>query len=74
MPPDIVVIDEAAMCSNAVFKMALKKCPSHARLVIIGDGDQLEPIGAGNPFLQMLKTELFPIVHLKGNIALHAEL
>jgi ATP-dependent exoDNAse (exonuclease V) alpha subunit len=36
------------------------------RLVIIGDGAQLEPIGAGAPFLQMIKSGLFPVVHLKG--------
>ena len=64
--PDIVVIDEAAMISNEVFLKAMRVCPTNARPVIIGDGDQLEPIGGGAPFPQMIKSGLFPVVHLKG--------
>jgi exodeoxyribonuclease V alpha subunit len=64
--PDIIVIDEAAMCSNEVFLMALNCCKPNMRLVVIGDSDQLEPIGAGAPFLQLIKSKLFPIIKLTG--------
>jgi ATP-dependent exoDNAse (exonuclease V) alpha subunit len=54
------------MVSNELFAKALRICPKGARLVIIGDGDQLEPIDAGAPFLQLLKSGIFPVVELKG--------
>jgi exodeoxyribonuclease V alpha subunit len=67
--PDILIIDEAAMCSNDVFLKALEtleKCRKGVRLVIIGDPDQLDPIQAEGPFIELIKSGRFPTVRLRG--------
>ncbi|MFP4615445.1 MAG: exodeoxyribonuclease V subunit alpha [Thiohalorhabdus sp.] len=47
LPFDVVVVDEASMVDVALFAKLLDAVPHGARLVILGDRDQLAPVEAG---------------------------
>jgi exodeoxyribonuclease V alpha subunit len=61
---DAFLIDECAMIDIILFHHLLKAIPSHAFVCMIGDPNQLLPIGAGNPFLDMVKSQCIPQVNL----------
>lgn len=44
---DIMVIDEASMCDITQISMVVDALPEHARLVLVGDKDQLASVEAG---------------------------
>ncbi len=50
LPFDVVVVDEASMVDVALFAKLLDAVPPKARLVIVGDRDQLAPVEAGSVF------------------------
>lgn len=50
-----VIIDESSMLTEEMFAGILKLVDSHAeRIVFIGDPNQLPPIGAGRPFVDLI--------------------
>ncbi|WP_339246355.1 DEAD/DEAH box helicase [Paenibacillus sp. FSL R10-2796] len=50
-----VIIDESSMLTEDMFAGILKLVDSHAeRLIFIGDPNQLPPIGAGRPFVDLI--------------------
>jgi thymidine kinase len=51
-----VIIDESSMLTEDMFAGILKLVDSHAeRIIFIGDPNQLPPIGAGRPFVDLIK-------------------
>jgi len=60
---ELIVIDEASMIDTRLMYQFLCAVPSHARLILVGDVDQLPSVGAGN-ILQDLIHEL-PASHLR---------
>ncbi len=48
LPVDVLVVDEASMVSLAVMAKLLAALKPDARLVLVGDRDQLPPVDAGN--------------------------
>lgn len=60
---DYIFIDEASMIDAQVLRNVLTCIPAGSRVVLIGDSDQLPPVGAGEPLFQMLQTKI-PHVHL----------
>jgi exodeoxyribonuclease V alpha subunit len=54
---DAVIIDEASMVDVILMNALLSAIPTGARLVIVGDADQLPPVGAGNVLRDMLDSE-----------------
>jgi exodeoxyribonuclease V alpha subunit len=48
LPVDVLVVDEASMVSLALMAKLLMALKPDARLVLVGDRDQLPPIDAGN--------------------------
>jgi exodeoxyribonuclease V alpha subunit len=54
---DAVIIDEASMVDVMLMNALLSAIPTGARLVIVGDADQLPPVGAGNVLRDMLDSE-----------------
>lgn len=60
----IVVVDEASMIDNQICWLLLKSIPSTAKLIIIGDPEQLPSVGAGNVLYEFLKCGLIPTVKL----------
>ncbi|QKG28870.1 ATP-dependent DNA helicase [Campylobacter sp. RM16187] len=50
-----VIIDESSMLTEDMFAGILKLIDSHAvRIIFIGDPNQLPPIGAGRPFVDLI--------------------
>lgn len=45
---DLIIIDEASMIDTFLMYSLLKAIPSHARLVFVGDVNQLPSVGPGN--------------------------
>ena len=51
---DVVVVDEASMLDLALASALLDALKPHTRLVLVGDADQLPPVGAGSLFSDLL--------------------
>ena len=61
---DMVILDEASMVDESVFLCLLKAIPNGCKLVLVGDTGQLEPIGLGCVFHDMINSNRFAHVHL----------
>lgn len=48
LPLDLLLLDEASMVDLALMNTLLTALPSHARLVLLGDADQLASVEAGS--------------------------
>ena len=60
----IIIIDEASMIDNALMASLLRAIKPGARLIIIGDIDQLPSVGAGNVLRDIIDSERFATVRL----------
>ncbi len=45
---DIIVIDEISMVSKLVFALLLNALPPHTKIVMLGDPNQINPVGSNN--------------------------
>ncbi|HWP80962.1 MAG TPA: ATP-dependent RecD-like DNA helicase [Candidatus Acidoferrum sp.] len=61
----VVIVDEASMLDVALFDALLKAIRPGARLILVGDANQLPPIGAGNVLRDVMGSGLFATVELK---------
>ena len=61
---DLVVIDECSMIDCLLMKDLLDAVPSHARLFLIGDVDQLPSVGPGNVLMDLISSNTIPAVWL----------
>ncbi len=61
---DLVLVDEASMLDISLANSLLKSIPDHAALVIIGDVDQLPPVGPGQFLKDLIDSEVVPVVRL----------
>ena len=62
--PDVLVVDEGAMVNATLFWDLMQAIPDTTTVVLVGDVDQLEPIGAGNPFHDLIRSGLCPVIRL----------
>ncbi|HEY9104471.1 exodeoxyribonuclease V subunit alpha [Chitinimonas sp.] len=51
---DVLVVDEASMIDLPLFSRLLQALPAHARLILLGDRDQLASVEAGNAFAELV--------------------
>lgn len=63
---DIIVLDESSMIPNWLMAKVVKAMRPTATLILVGDPNQLPPIGYGTPFQDYLSLGL-PHVHLEIN-------
>ncbi len=61
---DAVIIDELSMVDTHLFAALLNALPLGCRLIMVGDADQLPPVGAGNVLQDIILSELIPTVAL----------
>ena len=61
---DAVIVDEMSMVDVQLLASLLQAVPSNARLILVGDPDQLPPVGPGFPFNDMLRSGVLPSVRL----------
>jgi len=50
LPTDVVVVDEASMVDLVLMSRLIRAVPNQARLIILGDKDQLASVDAGSVF------------------------
>lgn len=63
--PDMLIVDEASMVDLDLFYKLLKACKRfHTSLILIGDVNQLPPVGPGIPFESIINSELFHTTRL----------
>ncbi|SJZ56603.1 ATP-dependent DNA helicase [Mycoplasmopsis verecunda] len=60
----VIVIDEFSMVDINIFDKLLNSCPSIEKIVLIGDVDQLPPIGPGDLLREIIKSKKFPVTFL----------
>ena len=60
----IIIVDEASMIDSALMCALLKAIKPGARMIIIGDSDQLPSVGAGNVLRDMIESGRFATVRL----------
>ena len=61
---DAVIIDEMSMVDVQLLHSLLRAIPQGKRLILVGDPDQLPPVGPGFPFSDMLRSGMLPTVRL----------
>ncbi len=62
---DVVIVDEASMLDIMLFDALIAAMQHGSRLILVGDINQLPPIGAGNVLRDMIGSDLFAMVELK---------
>ena len=60
-----VIIDELSMVDIVLFSSLLDALPIGCRLIMVGDSDQLPPVGAGNVLHDLINSKSLPVVELK---------
>ena len=61
---DVVIVDEMSMVDVQLLHSLLQAVPHGKRLILVGDPDQLPPVGPGFPFSDMLRSGQLPAVRL----------
>lgn len=61
---DALIVDELSMVDVLLFEGLLDALPLGCRLIMVGDSDQLPPVGAGNVLDDIIKSQLLPVVSL----------
>lgn len=66
-----LIIDEASMVTSELFYQFLKTFPYNYKITLIGDVNQLPPIGWGSLFSQLISCGRIPIYFLRHNHRLY---
>ena len=61
---DTLIVDESSMIDINLFNDLVKMLPLGAQLILIGDVDQLPPVGAGQPFLDLIRSKKIVVSRL----------
>ena len=61
---DAVIVDEMSMVDIQLLYSLLRAIPQGKRLILVGDPDQLPPVGPGTPFADCLRSGMLPTVRL----------
>ncbi len=61
---DLVLVDEASMLDLPLARALLEAVGPTASLVLVGDVDQLPPVGAGQVLREIIRSDVVPVVRL----------
>jgi exodeoxyribonuclease V alpha subunit len=61
---DLIIIDEASMIDTFLMYSLLKALPNHARVIFVGDINQLPSVGPGNVLKDMIGSRSLSVVML----------
>ena len=61
---DAVIVDELSMVDVTIFAALLDALPLHCRLIMVGDKDQLPPVGAGNVLSDLIQSGVIDVIIL----------
>ena len=59
---NMVILDEASMVDANLFNSLIQAIPTGAKLIMLGDTNQLESIGMGNVMLDMIDSGFIPTI------------
>lgn len=61
---DLIIVDEASMIDTLLMYSLLKAIPGHARVVFVGDINQLPSVGPGNVLKDIIGSRCIPVTTL----------
>ncbi|HXE44599.1 MAG TPA: AAA family ATPase [Conexibacter sp.] len=61
---DLLVVDETSMANLELLVTLLRAVGPGTHVVLVGDADQLAPVGAGKPFAELVASGLVPTARL----------
>ena len=61
---DVILVDEASMIDIRLFESLLRAVPVDARLVLVGDADQLPSVGPGEVLRDLIRSKTVPTARL----------
>jgi len=61
---DLLIVDETSMANLELFVTLLRAVGPKTNVVLVGDADQLAPVGAGKPFAEMIASGSVPTARL----------
>ncbi len=62
---ELLIIDEASMIDTQLMWHLMRAIPTEARVIFIGDVDQLPSVGPGNVLKDLIASERLPVFRLK---------
>jgi exodeoxyribonuclease V alpha subunit len=65
LPYDCVIVDETSMLDIFLAKALFRALKSSCQLVLVGDIDQLPPVGAGQVFADLIQCGQIPVARLE---------
>ncbi len=60
----VLIVDESSMIDVILMNSLLKAVPSHMKVILVGDIDQLPSVGAGNVLRDIIDSDVVPVVRL----------
>ena len=64
LPCDLLIVDETSMANLELLVTLLRAVGPETHVVLVGDADQLAPVGAGKPFAELVASGSVPTVRL----------
>jgi exodeoxyribonuclease V alpha subunit len=64
LPCDLLIVDESSMANLELLVTLLRAVGPQTHLVLVGDADQLAPVGAGKPFAELVQSREVPTARL----------
>ncbi|MDE6182028.1 MAG: ATP-dependent RecD-like DNA helicase, partial [Eubacteriales bacterium] len=61
---DVIIVDESSMIDILLMSSLLKAIPNGTRLILVGDVDQLPPVGAGNVLKDVINSGCIKVIRL----------
>lgn len=61
---DLIIVDESSMIDTYLMASLLKAIPDHARLILVGDINQLPSVGPGNVLKDIISSRCVPVTML----------
>ena len=61
---DLLIVDETSMANLELLVTLLRAVGDGTNVVLVGDADQLAPVGAGKPFAELVAAEGVPVARL----------
>ncbi len=60
----LLIVDETSMANLELLVTLLRAVGSRTHVVLVGDADQLAPVGAGKPFAELVAARAVPVAEL----------
>jgi exodeoxyribonuclease V alpha subunit len=61
---DLLIVDETSMANLELLVTLLRAVGDGTHVVLVGDADQLAPVGAGKPFAELVACDVVPVARL----------